>query len=334
MKETDFYRQYETVRKTGAGLWDYSARGLTEVSGTEAVRFLNGLITNDIKALEDGAWMLAAFPNAQGRLLAVVRVLRRGDKFWFDTGAVTREKVFQNLFRFTMAGDFQVHDLSDEYRVLSVQGVKAAETVEKVLGRAAGRVEKNKFVEAAFGGRPVTVVRASHLAETGFDLFVAAEEFDNLQHAFTENGAVEIGDDAFEVLRVEAGTPRYGADMDETTVVLETGLDEAVNFNKGCYIGQEIIARIHFRGHVAKKLTGLIFEESETAAAASPDGLKNAELRSADGKNAGIITSTAFSPLLGRIVALAYVRYAFLANGTKLQVGDQTATVSGLPFVR
>lgn len=341
MKNTEFTHQYQTIRETGAGIWNYSARGLVEVSGGEAVQFLNGLITNDVKALENGSWMLAAFPNAQGRLLAIVRVLRKDDKFWFDTGAVTREKVFQNLFRFTMAGDFQVHDLSDEYGVLSVQGKKADEFVTKVLGETAAQVEKNKFVETEFNGKTITAIRASHLAENGFDLFVPSDEFNNLWQAFKESGAVEIGDDLFEVLRIEAGTPRYGADMDETTVVLETGLDEAVNFQKGCYIGQEIIARIHFRGHVAKKLTGLIFEDlSEPSASADrfsglelTDELKNAELTSADGKVAGRITSIAFSPSLGKLIALAYVRYNYLAEGTELKVYESAVKVKNLPFV-
>ncbi|HSK70256.1 MAG TPA: aminomethyltransferase family protein [Pyrinomonadaceae bacterium] len=339
MKDKEFNRQYQAVRENGAGIWNYSTRGLIEVSGAEAVQFLNGLITNDVKALENGSWMLAAFPNAQGRLLAIVRVLRKDDKFWFDTGAVTREKVFQNLFRFTMAGDFQVHDLSDEYGVLSVQGKKAEEFVAKILGENAANIEKNKFVETEFNGETISVIRASHLAENGFDLFVPTSEFNNLWQAFKEIGAIEIGDDLFEVLRIEAGTPRYGADMDETTVVLETGLDEAVNFQKGCYIGQEIIARIHFRGHVAKKLTGLTLEdlsESVTDGFSSfelTDGLKNAELKSLEGKNAGRITSATFSPSLGKLIALAYVRYDYLAEGTELKVNETTAKVKNLPFV-
>jgi folate-binding protein YgfZ len=112
--------------------------------------------------------------------------------------------------------------------------------------------------------------------------------------------------------------------MDDTTVVLETGLDEAVSFTKGCYIGQEIIARIHFRGHVAKRLTGLVLEA---------DAKTGDELKSPDGKNAGKITSAAFSPALEKHIALAYVRYDYLAEGTELKVNDSAATVKNLPFV-
>jgi folate-binding protein YgfZ len=129
-------------------------------------------------------------------------------------------------------------------------------------------------------------------------------------------------------LRIENGVPKYGVDMDETTVVLETGLDEAVNFNKGCYIGQEIIARIHFRGHVAKKLTGLIFDDENV-------GVKpNDEIKSLEGKNAGKITSVIFSPKLGKKIALAFVRYDYLAENTELKINELTAKVKTLPFIK
>src|SRR5687768_16047967 len=117
---------YNHIRSGGIGFYEQK-RGLIAVHGKEAVQFLDGLITNDVKTLGDGAQMLAAFPNAQGRLLAVVRVMRHGDRFLFETEEATREKVFQNLFRFTFAGDFFVEDLSDKYRYLSVFGSKKAE---------------------------------------------------------------------------------------------------------------------------------------------------------------------------------------------------------------
>jgi folate-binding protein YgfZ len=296
----DFSADYKTIRN-GGGIGFYEQkRGLIAVSGKEAVQFLNGLITNDVAKLEDGAQMSAAFPNAQGRLLAFVRVLRQGDKFLFETADATHAKVFQNLYRFTFAGDFFVEDWSENYAYFEVQSSKF-------------KVQSSDLIEFR--------------TKSGADYFVpqaAAEDFRNeLQKAH----AVEISAELYEVLRIENGTPLYGVDMDETTVVLETGLDEAVSFNKGCYIGQEIIARIHFRGHVAKKLTGLIFESE--AAATNP----NDEVKSAEGKNAGRVTSVTFSPKLGKTVALAYVRYDFLADGTELKVNDAAARVKDLPFV-
>src|SRR3954468_3701554 len=121
---TDSENAYDLIRSGGAGFYEQK-RGLIAVSGKEAVQFLDGLITNDVKTLEDGASMLAAFPNAQGRLLAVVRVKRQGDRFLFETEEATREKVFQNLFRFTFAGDFFVEDLSDSFVYFEVFGPRA-----------------------------------------------------------------------------------------------------------------------------------------------------------------------------------------------------------------
>src|SRR2546423_10998150 len=138
--------EYESVRGGGAGLFDLSARGRIEVRGTEAVQFLNGLITNDVKTLAPGAWMRAAFPNPQGRLVAVARVLRPDDaeRFLFDTEAATRERVRQNLERFTFAGDFHVTDLTAETAQLSLQGAQSAPLIARVLGHEAAQLERKR----------------------------------------------------------------------------------------------------------------------------------------------------------------------------------------------
>jgi folate-binding protein YgfZ len=125
-------------------------------------------------------------------------------------------------------------------------------------------------------------------------------------------------------LRIENGEPKYGVDMDETTIVPELGIDGLISYNKGCYIGQEIIARIYFRGHVAKQLTGVILEEKVEP---------NAELKTIESKNAGKITSVTYSPKLDKYIALAFVRYDYLAEGTELKVEGINAKVKNLPFV-
>lgn len=292
---------YDHIRSGGTGFIEQK-RGLIAVWGKEAVQFLDGLISNDMKTLEDGGQMLAAFPNAQGRLLAVVRVLRQGDRFLFETEDATREKVFNNLFRFTFAGDFFVEDLSEKYRYFEV-----------------------------FQSEPLAVAGGLTLAgKPTWGIFVPLSDAEQFVRALTTNGAVEVTNDVNETLRIENGIPKYGIDMDETTIVPELGLDGLISYNKGCYIGQEIIARIHFRGHVAKRLTGLMSEPGAVATGL----LSGAELTTLDGKNAGRITSVTFSPKLGKSIALAYVRYDYLAAGTELKAGDTTAIVTDLPFIR
>ena len=290
---------YEKIRNGEIGFYQQK-RGLIGVSGKEAIQFLNGLITNDVAKLEENTTMRAAFPNAQGRLLAVVRVLKKDDKFLFETESVTHEKVFQNLFRFTFAGDFFVEDLSENYEYYSMENGK-------------WKMENADLIE--FQNR------------FGKDLFIPNNSAENFRAELLNRNAVEISGELYGVLRIEQGIPLYGVDMDETTIVPEIGLENLVSYNKGCYIGQEIIARIHFRGHIAKQLTGLIFEDEN--ASVNPSD----EIKSPEGKNAGKITSATFSPKLEKTIALAYVRYDYLAEGTKLKIGDQTATVKDLPFV-
>src|SRR5215203_1838975 len=126
--------EYEAVRGGGAGLFDLSAGGRVEVSGGEAVMFLNGMLTNDVAGLEEGAWMHAAFPNPQGRLLASTRVLRDGGRFLFDTEPATYPVLLKTLGRFTLAGDFRVRDLTSETALVSLQGARAADVLGEVLG--------------------------------------------------------------------------------------------------------------------------------------------------------------------------------------------------------
>ncbi len=285
----DLENHYNQIRGGKAGFYEQK-RGLIAVWGKEAVQFLDGMITNDMKTLADGAQMLAAFPNAQGRLLAVVRVLRQGERFLIETEEATREKVYQNLFRFTFAGDFFVEDLSDQYRYFEIFGSEPP-------ALAGGIAFVNKTSSEYFAPRDKSL-------STDF---------------------IEIPDETYETLRIESGIPKYGVDMDETTIVPELGLDGLISYNKGCYIGQEIIARIHFRGHVAKQLTGLV----SVADRLNP----GVELTNVDGKNAGRITSIVHSPQLDKTVALAFVRYDYLGAGTELMAGEVKTVVTDLPFV-
>lgn len=281
---------YDHVRSGGSAYFEQN-RGLTAVWGKEAVKFLDGMMTGDMKTLDDGNAMLAAFPNAQGRLLALVRVMRQGDRFLIETEESTREKLFQNLFRFTYAGDFFVEDLSSQYRYADIFG--RYDTAGNSITLNVSPLPAGSFIPAG-------------LARRG-------------------GNAIELDAETYETLRIESSVPIYGIDMDESTVVPELGLDGLISYNKGCYIGQEIIARIYFRGHIAKRLSGLLLSGNVDA---------GTELTTAEGKAAGRITSVTFSPKLGKAIALGYVRYDFLASGTELKAADASAVVTELPFVR
>jgi folate-binding protein YgfZ len=285
---------YQEIHK-GKPAFYREKRGLMAVWGKEATQFLNGMVTNDVRKLQDGEQISAAFANAQGRLQAVVRIKKISEKLIIETEAATHQKIFQHLFKFTMAGDFFVEDLSAKYNFFRLLN----------LNPDASKYNAIKF-NSAFG----------------VDLFIPSEyPQSELQNA------LEIPEDVYEIIRIESGEPRYGIDMDENTVVPELGLKDLISYNKGCYLGQEIIARIHFRGHVAKQLTGLAFDEVEVS-------LKPREqLFASDNKVAGFVTSVRFSPFLGKAIGLGYVRYEYLNEGTKLIAGKYNATVHKLPFL-
>ena len=298
----NFQDDYNLIRKGKPGFYKHK-RGLLEVSGEEAVQFLNGLITNDIAKLEDGGQMRAAFPTVKGRMFAVVRVMRIGAKFLFETEEATRQKIYDNLFRFTFAGDFHVEDVSDSHYFYTIFGDVEEPNVQSVI-----KFENDYAVPKK-----------------------SAEEFEKFL-----GDAVKINDELYEVLRIENGIPKYGVDMDEETVVPEVGLDNMISYAKGCYIGQEVIARIHFRGKVAKKLVSLVFDdmsEPSESADGQAEELQNVDINSLDGKNAGKLTSVCYSPKLGKTIALAFIRNVYLEEGTELKVGGSIARVSNLPFV-
>jgi folate-binding protein YgfZ len=294
---------YQSVRDGGAGLIDLSAsRSRIRVTGSEAVQFLNGLITNDIKNATETSWLPAVFPTVQGRLIGAVRILKSDSGFLIDTDGASHEAVLKTISRFTLAGDFKVTDVSSEIALLSVQGKRAAEVVK---------------------GIDVDVVPATHTGEAGFDLLISTDEAASITEKLIVAGATPVTPEVFETLRIEAGIARHGQDMDESNVVLETNLDDAISYTKGCYVGQEIIIRIKHRGHVAKKLTGMKFDSAvEVGTVVFAD------------KEIGRITSVAYSPKLESTIALGYVRYEYLPAGTMVKAGDVAGTVTDLPFVR
>jgi folate-binding protein YgfZ len=327
--------EYEAVRDGGAGLIDLSSlRGRIRVSGSEAVMFLNGLITNNMKSLVANRWMHAVFPTVQGRLIGAVRVVRgssaedKNAAFLIDGDAATHEAVLKTISRFTLAGDFHVTDVTAETAQLTVQGKRAIEIVEKVFETSLSDLPRDGVVETAWQDDRITLIRATHTAEDGIDIMIDVKQAAKLTQALTDAGAQPVSQETFEVLRVEAGIARYGQDMDETSVVLETNLDDAISYTKGCYVGQEIIVRIKHRGHVAKKMTGLRLQTDRPIKAGTT-------IKSADNNEIGRVTSAVVSPKLGSTIALGYVRYEHLEPGTSVVVDpDISATVSPLPFIR
>jgi len=318
--------------RADAGLIDLSYCGLVKIGGGEAVQFLNGLVSNDVKRLVEGKGMPAAFLTGHGKVRALCRVLNLGQEFLVINDPQTHDKVFKYVFPFSYAGDFKVADVSEEYRLISVQGPKAHLIMKEVCFEPVPPLAEHDWFQTLVAGHRALVARASHTGETGFDIFVPdsalADVWDFILLKGGFHSLVPFGLQALDSLRIEAAVPVYGVDVDETNMLLETGLEDAVSFQKGCYTGQEAVAMATYRGHVSKKLSGLAID-GDTAPSRG-DAVKK------DGKEIGLITSALRSLTVGSVIALAYVKYGFFQVGNTLEVESESgilpATVVELPF--
>ena len=325
--------EHQQVR-TAVGLLDLSYYGVIKVGGKEAVQFLNGLVTNDVKSLSNGKGMRAAFLTGHGKVRALSRVLSLGDEYLIINDPQTHDKVFKFIFPFSYAGDFKVDDVSDQYRILSVQGPKSLLVMKEVCFEPVPSLAEYEWIDNTIAGQHVIVSRASHTGEMGFDILAPASGLKDVWDFILMKGSFHsispIGMDALESLRIEAGIPVYGVDVDESNMMLELGAADAVSFTKGCYTGQEAVAMATYRGHVSKKLSGLMV--SGDVVPASGDKFFK------DAKEIGHITSAVKSATLGSVIALGYVKYGFFDSGNEIeietQVGRVAATVAELPFYK
>ncbi|HEX5731362.1 MAG TPA: aminomethyltransferase family protein [Blastocatellia bacterium] len=332
-KYTDPVEEHLRVR-SAVGLIDLSCLGVIKVAGKEGGQFLHGLVTNEIKGLEKGKGARAAFLTGKGKVMALCRVLGLGDEYLIINDPQTHEKVFKYVFPFSYAGDFKVEDLSASYRTLSVQGPQALLVMKEISFEPVPALEEHEWIETIIAGQHVLVARASHTGELGFDIMVSEAGLQDVWDFILLKGAFHsiapVGLRALDSLRIEAGIPVYGIDADDSNMMLELGLADAVSFTKGCYTGQEAVAMATYRGHVSKRLSGLVI-----AAELLPD---SGDKIIKDGKEVGQITSAINSPSLGKAIALGYLKYGFFEPGTKLEVQHKedslSAEVVELPFIK
>ena len=300
--------KYEVVT-TGCGLVDRSERGKLALTGAAAKEFLNGQVTNDVEALTPGAGLYAAFLTHKGKMLGDVRVLDAGDELLLDTERVALQALFDMVRRFSVGYDVELHKRTVQRALFSLVGPRAREVVPGVPE------SEHAHVETELG-------RAIATAD-GVDVLCDAEDADRVRAALAAAGAEPVSEEAAEIVRVERGRPRYGIDMDDGTIPEEAALNErAVSFTKGCSVGQETVARLHWKGKPNRRLRGL----RGSAPLATGD-----ELRGAD-KVLGRVGTAVISPVHGPI-ALAIVRRE-AEPGDSLAVGDGgvAAEVVELPF--
>jgi folate-binding protein YgfZ len=311
--------EYQAVRE-GVALLDFSIEGKLQVSGKNAVQFINGLVTNEIKSLLTGQGAVAAFLDVHGKVSALARIYQTNEGLLLHLDATRRERVFKNLSRFVLAGEFFLSDLTDELALLSLQGREAAQLLESLTGHSFAEAADVSIQQMTMAEIPVRVAVHARCGEAGFDIFApeksAAQLWEMILNHGKSFGVQPVGQEAFDIARIESGVPREGIDVSEAHILLEAGFDNAVSYTKGCYLGQEIIARIHWRGQPARRLLRLDVQSAEIPPA-------GAELFAEDGKKVGAITSSARNPMNDRIAALGYVHRYYLSPGTELSIRQQ-----------
>jgi glycine cleavage system T protein len=325
---TDPRAEHRAVREA-AGLLDSSFRTKFAVAGADRVRFLHGMVSNDVKNLAPGSGAYATILNAQGQILADLCIYCDEDRFVIDTDADLREKAMQTLRRHIIADKVVLEPLA--LYALAFQGPRARPLLEKTLHIDLPDMQEHGHFRTNFAGFPLRVVRASSTGEEGYEVWVNEKGLFGLWGAACGQAPtydmLPCGTEALETLRIEAGIPRYGAELGEDTLLLEAGLTNAVSFTKGCYIGQEIVERSRSRGHVNWKLVGII--------ASAPEPPSPETKLILQGKEVGEVTSACVSPTLEKTIALAYVRREAAEPGTRLVLASGVpADVVVLPFYR
>lgn len=325
--------EYRAVRETAA-LFPLTWRGALRFVGPDRRSWLHGQVSNEVNGLPDGAWNEATVLNIQGHMVAMLRVLALPDALLAELPAAIAATSAQHLDRYLIMERVEIEDAGGELRLLSVQGARAAEAVRAATGVAAAEVAPHTLIQQEGpGGAPLIVARASQTGETGFDLFVATEAaglvWDQLVEAVRGVGGRPAGWEALNTLRVEAGIPWWGHELDPSIVPLEARLERAISLTKGCYVGQEIIARIDARGRVNNLLGGLRLTGDVLPQPGS-------EVHSEERK-IGRVTTAVHSPALGAPVALAFLRREWTEPGRTVWVESggerQPATTAALPFV-
>jgi tRNA-modifying protein YgfZ len=300
--ETLLDAEYRALTE-GCGLLDRSERGKLSLTGSGAKEFLAGQVTNDIEALSPGSGCYAAFLTPKGKMLGDLRILDRGDELYLDTERTALQALFDVIRRFKIGYDVQLHKRTVECSLLSLIGPQAT----RIAGAEELADTEHANISKAINGITTILVRT----DVGVDIICDASADATVSEALLSVGAQPVSEAATEIVRVERGRPRYGIDLDETVIPQEAGLNErAVSFTKGCYVGQETVARLYYKGKPNRHLRGV-----RLTAPAEP----GAELRLGE-RVVGRLSSVVISPIHGPI-GLALVRRE-AEPGTRLSLAS------------
>jgi aminomethyltransferase len=302
-----------SLREDAAWL-DLSARGRIAARGEDRARLLHAMSTNLVEGLQPGQGCYAFFLNAQGRILGDANLLCAVDHFLIDTEPETADPLAAHIDKHIIADDVTLEDMRERTCAIGIEGPRAAD----VLAALGAPAPQTALAHQSWGSRLVAALAAS--GQPGYRIIAPASQKDVLIAELESERATAACPEAVHIVRLENGKPRYGEDITVANLAQETQILSALHFNKGCYLGQEIVERVRARGHVNRLLVRLSLEGSAPPA-------PGAALRSGE-MQVGAITSAAYSPAFGRVVALGYVRADCAAAGTALAVDECRAQVT------
>jgi folate-binding protein YgfZ len=320
--------EWAAVRQR-CGVLDGRFRALLRLIGGDRVSFLQGMVSNDVAALQRGQGTYAAFLTQQGKIVSDVRVYMLEDELWLDVPLARATAVREGLERYIIADDVEFGD-TVSVPLSVIEGPLAGRVLVGVLGESLEGMAPYAHREVPFDGAGVRVTAVTHGGEPGYLVCGPPAVGATLWQRCRAAGAEPVGMDALDVLRIEAGLPWFGRDMDESTLISEVGLEAAISYRKGCYLGQEVVERVAARGQVQKKLVGLVCDGSQVPA-------PHAAVQHA-GKEVGWVTSATWSPAAQAVIAMGYARREAWDPGAELTVqaaaGSVAARVVELPFYR
>jgi folate-binding protein YgfZ len=315
----------------GCGVYDLGFRARLSLTGGDRVRWLNGMVTNNIRDLAVGHGIYAFLLNPQGRILGDMLVFNQGEMLVVETDRNQLEKIAATFDHYIIMDDVEVTNISERWTALGISGSKS-----RLLLNAAGievpELQPLQVIaprcDCDCGCVECTVIRGEDAGSESYEIWLAPKDVYQTWRALLAAGATPVGSEALEMQRIVAGVPLYGVDIRERDLPQETEQMRALNFNKGCYVGQEIVERIRSRGNVHRKFTGFLVEGAASITAGT-------RIISAEKEVGEITSATVFSTAAGtRTIALGYIRREVGVPGRAVSVGDVNATVVQLPFER
>jgi folate-binding protein YgfZ len=307
--------EYYKAATEKAAVTELDSFGIVKLTGSERVSWLQGMITNDVEQLPAGAGCYAAHLTPQGKLVAHMRVFKDDDALWLSLERASIPKLIAAFDKLLIMEDVQMADASNEFSILALLGPQAPARLASWLGQTPnlqGLHSHYKFDDSRI-----------IVSQLGYDIWVPRGQADNVLRSLADRGVAPIDHGTWDVLRTEAGIPIYGVDIDETTMMPELG-ESGISYDKGCYIGQEVVAKVKYIGHVNRRFVGLLMSGNDIPELKSP-------VRKG-GRDVGYITTALFSARLNKPVALGFVSRSAYAPGSEVEVGTGTATIADLPF--